>query len=537
MVALFRSKSNIRHIKLGIAVLVIMGAVLACSQGYITPQELTMTAQVSTPVPTNPVLPTLTDTAMPTLAAAAAPTSLPTFTDMPAISDTPAPTNTVNPNATAKPPLQYYTQSGDTLPSIAGRFGVSTDEIKRSQDIPATGLINPGILLIIPDRLGETTSSAEIMPDSEVVYSPAAASFDIEDYINNHTHGYLHNYVEQMSTGNLTGAQVVRLVADENSCNPYLLLAILEYKSHWVTGQPTNMAENDYPMGYIKLEDRGLYYQLSWAVSELSVGYYGWRAGTLTDLTYIDGTHMRMAPELNAGSAAVQYLFAQLYAPAEWNAALYGDQGMPAVMTRLFGNFSNQFVEALYPANLAQPKLELPFQPGEVWSLTGGPHAAWGPGGALAALDFAPPSTESGCAPSDYWVTAMAPGLIVREENGMVIEDLDDDGLEETGWVIMYMHIGDNGKVALGTKVNTNDKIGHPSCNGGEATGTHTHVARKFNGEWMLAGGPVPFTMSGYVTSGGSQPYVGSMTNGTVTVIAASNSSPKSFISRPRSSN
>ena len=460
---------------------------------------------------------------------------MPTFTDEPAISETPLPTETINPNATAKPPLQYYTQSGDTLPSIAGRFGVDASEIKHSQDIPATGLINPGILLIIPDRLGPTTPSTKIMPDSEVVYSPSAASFNVEDYINNHTSGYLRNYVEEMGTGNLTGAQVVKLVAEENSCNPYLLLAILEYKSHWVTGQPTNIAETDYPMGYIKLEYRGLYYQLSWAVSELSIGYYGWRAGTLAELTYKDGTHMRMGPELNAGSAAMQYLFAQFYTPIEWNAALYGAQSLPAEMTSMFGDFwaRSQKVEPLYPANLTQPKLELPFQPGETWSLTGGPHPAWGPGGALAAVDFAPPSTESGCAPSNYWVTAMAPGLIVREENGMVIEDLDGDGLEETGWVIMYMHIATTDRVALGVKVNTNDKIGHPSCEGGEATGTHTHIARKFNGEWMLAGGPVPFVMSGYVTSAGSAPYQGSMSNGQITVIAAANSSPKSFISRP----
>lgn len=526
------TKSNARGIKLGVVALLWAGTILACSQGYITPLELTLTAQVSTPVPTL-VIPTATDTLVPT-ALPPTSTSLPTFTDVPAITDTPAPTNTVNPNATAKPPIQYYTQSGDTLPSIMGRFGVTADEIKSSEAIPPTGIINPGVLLIIPDHLGVTTPSTKVMPDSEVVYSPSADSFDIEGYIDQ-TPGYLRNYVEGMSTGNLTGAQIVKLVAEENSCNPYLLLAILEYKSHWVTGQPTNLAESEYPMGYIKLEYRGLYYQLSWAVQQLSIGYYGWRAGSLSELVYKDGIHMRMGPGLNAGSAAVQYLFAQWYDPLEWNGALYGDESMPVLMAKMFGDFwaRDQTVEPLYPANLTQPTLELPFQPGEEWSLTGGPHPAWGPGGALAALDFAPPSSESGCAPSNYWVTAMAPGVIVREENGMIIEDLDGDGIEETGWDIMYMHIGDNDHVALGTRVNTNDKIGHPSCNGGEATGTHTHVARKFNGEWMLAGGPVPFTMSGYATSAGSEPYQGSMTNGQKIVIAASNASPKSIITRP----
>lgn len=127
----------------------------------------------------------------------------------------------------------------------------------------------------------------------------------------------------------------------------------------------------------------------------------------------------------------------------------------------------------------------------------------------------------------------MAPGVIVRVENGMVIEDLDGDGIEETGWNIMYMHIETRDRVTVGTVVQTNDKIGHPSCEGGEASGTHTHVARKFNGEWMLAGGPVPFTMSGYVAANGSAPYQGTLSNGQTTIIAQSNSSPKSVIFRP----
>ena len=534
MDALQITKSNARRIKLGIVALLWLGTILACSKGYITPLELTMTAQVSTPVPTV-VQPSATSTLTPTQLPPTS-TSLPTFTDVPAITETPAPTHTINPNATAKPPIQYYTQSGDTLPSILGRFGVTADEVKSSEAIPSTGIINPGVLLVLPDRLEQTTPSTKIMPDSEVVYSPSAVNFDITTFINNQPRGYLRNYSEKVSSSILNGADVVKLVAEENSCNPYLLLAILEYKSHWVTAQPTNLAESDYPMGYIKVESRGLYYQLSWAVQQLSIGYYGWRAGTLSELTFKDGTHMRMGPELNAGSAAVQYLFAQFYAPQEWNAALYGDQSMPAEMTQMFGDFwaRSQQVEPLYPANLVQPVLELPFQPGETWSLTGGPHPAWGPGGALAALDFAPPSTETGCAQSDYWVTAMAPGLIVRVGNGMVIEDLDGDGIEQTGWNIMYMHIETRDRVAVGTRVNTNDKIGHPSCEGGEATGTHTHVARKFNGEWMLAGGPVPFTMSGFIASNGSAPYQGSLSNGVTTVLAAQNSAPKSIIVRPR---
>jgi murein DD-endopeptidase MepM/ murein hydrolase activator NlpD len=372
------------------------------------------------------------------------------------------------------------------------------------------------------------------MPDSEVVYSPSASDFDIDGYINQ-AGGYLSNYTEEVAGRTMSGSEIIKLVALENSANPRLLLAILEYKSRWVLGNPTNLAESDYPMGYIKLEYRGLYYQLSWAVEELSIGYYGWRAGDLTDVTFKDNSIMRLNPQLNAGTVALQYLFARWYNPQEWNGALYGDQSMPVLMASMFGDFwaRSKTVEPLYPTNLDQPTLELPFYSGRTWSYTGGPHPAWGPGGALAAIDFAPPSVQSGCVKSDEWVTAMAPGLVVRTGTGVVIEDLDGDGDESTGWVIMYLHIETRDKVALGSVLNTEDKIGHPSCEGGQAEGTHLHVARKFNGEWMLAGGPVPFNLSGYVAGNGSEEYEGTLYNGTILITASPISAPKSLITKP----
>ena len=65
---------------------------------------------------------------------------------------------------------------------------------------------------------------------------------------------------------------------------------------------------------------------------------------------------------------------------------------------------------AAFPAGLAQPALELPFQPGEYWSLTSGPHIAWTTGTPRGALDFAPITGEPACAVSVAWVTASASG-------------------------------------------------------------------------------------------------------------------------------
>jgi len=115
-------------------------------------------------------------------------------------------------------------------------------------------------------------------------------------------------------------------------------------------------------------------------------------------------------------------------------------------------------------------------------------------------LDFAPASDQSGCVTSNEWVVASAPGLVVRTGPGLVVLDLDGDGYEQTGWVLLYLHIASNGKVANGTYLDQDGLIGHPSCEGGNATGTHVHIARKYNGEWIAADGPLAFNLSGWIS-------------------------------------
>ena len=172
-----------------------------------------------------------------------------------------------------------------------------------------------------------------------------------------------------------------------------------------------------------------------------------------------------------------------------------------------------QSVEPLFPAGLKQPELVLPFEPELQWAYTGGPHSAWERKGALAALDFAPNET-SGCAETNRWVVASAPGLVVRSDRGVVMLDLDGDGNEETGWSLLYLHVATDGRVPLGTWLETNDRIGKPSCEGGVSTGTHLHFARKYNGEWIIADGAMPFNLDGWVAHRGDESYVGTLTRG-----------------------
>jgi hypothetical protein len=121
---------------------------------------------------------------------------------------------------------------------------------------------------------------------------------------------------------------------------------------------------------------------------------------------------------------------------------------------------------------------------------------------------------------------------VVRSERGIVTLDLDGDGLEQTGWVLMYMHIADQGRVAAGTWVQTDTPLGHPSCEGGQATGTHVHLARKYNGEWLAADGPLPMVLSGWVAHVGVLPYEGTLVKDGRTVSAHPDGSSGSTIVR-----
>ena len=64
----------------------------------------------------------------------------------------------------------------------------------------------------------------------------------------------------------------------------------------------------------------------------------------------------------------------------EWSGLLYTADGFPSLYEKLFGNpwLRAQPFEPFFPPDLTQPVLELPFYYNQVWSFSGGPHAAWG---------------------------------------------------------------------------------------------------------------------------------------------------------------
>ncbi len=485
----------------------------------------------------DPVEASLTATSEPTatptpLPPTPTPTNSPTATATPQPSDTPTPTG---PTPTAGQMIVYTSQSGDSLAVVAIHFGVAISEITAQVPLPSTGFIDPGIRLIIPNRVNQaTTPDQTFLPDSEVVYSPSTVDFDVESYVNK-AGGKLSTYREYLVTYDwTTGAQDVQRIAFESSINPRLLLALIQYWGGWVQGEPFPSVGDRFPLGQFDEQYQGLYEQMRWAIQQLSTGYYGWRSGRLTRITFLDGTSLRIAPGLNAGTVALMVLFAQRYPYSEWLKVIDPQGPFMQLYASMFGDPFQRAatVGPLFPPGLNQPDLILPFEAGRLWSFTGGPHPGWGLESALAALDFAPASDQSGCYPTDAWVLASAPGRVVRSARGYVVQDLDGDGYEQTGWNVLYLHIATDGRAPLGVWLNPGDRVGRPSCEGGEATGTHLHFARKYNGEWVEAGGPLPFVLSGWTAHAGSASYEGTLTKGDQVVTANQNSARGSEIKR-----
>lgn len=414
------------------------------------------------------------------------------------------------PHAVPTPRTQeetYVIQPGDTLNQIAVRYGVSVDSLIRANALPNPDFLAPGQTLLIPTPdLQLRVPDFKIIPDSELVYGPASALFDVEAFLRQKS-GYLATYQEEINGQIWSGAQIVLRVAQNQSVNPRLLLALIEHRSAWVTqASPAILTPLNLP------RPEGLYRQLSWAANELNRGYYLWRVNALGTLSLADGTLLLLSPRLNAGSVAVYRLFSLLDDRPAWEQDV-SPFGFFQTYFFLFGNPFQYAIEPLVPPALQQPPLLLPFEKGIAWAFTGGPHPAWDSGSAWAALDFAPPDA-AGCQPSAAWVTAVADGWIVRSAEGVVIQDLDGDGYEQTGWSILYLHIATQDRVPAGIYLFAGERIGHPSCEGGIASATHLHLARRYNGEWIPADGPLPFNLEGWVSAGLGRAYDGLLQRG-----------------------
>jgi LasA protease len=426
--------------------------------------------------------------------------------------------------------VDYIAQTGDTLPILAIHFNTTVKEIlKANSFIPSTATtMPPGMPMKIPIYYKPLWGTPyKIMPDSLFIDGPAQVGFDTVKFVAGQP-GWLKDYKEFASDTTRSGAQIVDFVALRFSVSPRLLLALLEYQSGALSKTFPTDSDTTYPMGYRAYDHQGLYLQLTWAANLLNNGYYGWRTGHLTSIDYPDGREMVFDPWQNAATVSLHNFFNTLLPKDLYDKAV-SPEGFARTYALLFGDpWATD--KPHIPGSLEQPAFTLPFHAGELWAFTGGPHTGWGSGEPYAALDFAPPAVLGGCIPTPLWATAIASGKVVRSETGIVALDLDGDSDERTGWVVFYLHVATEGRAQVGTVLKVGDLVGHPSCEGGTATGTHIHVARKYNGEWIPAEGTLPFDLEGWVAHNGSAPYLGTLTKLNQTVTACTCSNQKSFI-------
>lgn len=450
-----------------------------------------------------------------------------------AVQETMAPLPTETPERPMYSPgelVDYVAQAGDTLEAIAVHFNTSVAEIRAANSfIPAeTTTMPPGMPLKIPIYYAPFWGSTfQILPDSLFVNGPAQVGFDIETFVSSQP-GWLSQYRGYAAGDTRSGANTVQLVAQNFSLSPRLLLALLEYQSGALSQDSPPGGSTDYVLGNPDPFCRGVYLQLVWAANLLNDAYYRWRLGELVTFEHLDGRVERPDPWQNAGSVALQVYFSQLVS-GEAYLQVVRENGLAQTYARLFGDPWQNLTPHI-PGSLQQPALRLPFEEGKAWSYTGGPHTAWGEGAPLAALDFAPGMDTGGCTPSDEWVTAVAAGVVTRSDPATVMLDLDMDGDERTGWVIFYFHLATEGRVPAGAVLQAGDRIGHPSCEGGRATGTHVHVARLYNGEWMAAAGTLAFNLEGWIAQNGVRPYLGTLKRNTQVVTASDKSDQYSRI-------
>src|SRR5581483_2938821 len=458
------------------------------------------------------------------------PSARPTATSRPLFSlslgNDSTPTATVEPTETSEPtptdaPLftEYRVRAGDTLGAISARFNLSIEELMKVNDLMNPNSLQVGQVLKIPTQVAKVGPSDKLVPDSEVIYGPAYKNFDIKAIADKYG-GYLASYTERVDGQMRTGPEILQLVAERFSVGPRVLLALLELQGHWVTSSTLSDTQVMYPMGYADGVHHDLYLQAQWAANQLNAGYYGKISGRLGILNFTDQQRARIPGGVNPGTAAIQNVLAKTASWDDWQ-TLIAPSGFKAAYEKLFGDPFQYQVKPILPADLQQPLLKLPLEEGKLWYFTGGPHAGWVDGSPWAAVDFAPADQAGSCWPSTYWVKAAAPGVITSSEYGRVVEDLDGDGFQGTGWALLYMHMGDEGRVEVGTNIKTDDPIGHPSCQGGAAETSHVHFARLYNGQWIPAGdAKIPMVLSGWTFSGDSQEYDGAMTRNGETRIA-----------------
>ena len=438
-----------------------------------------------------------------------APTAVPAPSPTPVVPAMPIP-------VPSGPPYVHHTVStGETLGYIATLYDADIAELVAMNKLKGPdALIQIDQALRVPIQISTVAPEVILLPDSEVVYGPDYVNFDIDEFVQSRA-GYLSTYSERVDGQMLNGVEIIIRVSEEFSVGPRLLLSLLEYYGGWVINPEPAEAQLHQPLGPRNPRADNLYRALSFTANRINAGYYSYKRDGFWIFRLADRSRAITPSGLNAGTVGVQNILA-IHSDQKKKKKALSPDGFMAVYQALFDDPFEYRVEPLVPINLSQPPLELPWTKGQGFYFTGGPHPAYADGSGWAAVDFGPPDVLGSCFYSDEPVTAAAPGVIVSVRQGQVQLDLDGDGHIQTGWVLFYLHVAldVDEPVQVGQQVETDDVIGYASCEGGLAEASHVHLARRYNGEWIEAGGPAPMNLSGWVVQPNLTPYDGTIKKG-----------------------
>lgn len=175
--------STSRVILVLVVALILVAGLTACTRPKPPVAETETPVSTAAAVEPRATVPPGTPAVVPTgatvIAVGPTPTyEMPTLTPAPAASATPAPTAapgtpTATPAPTATPvPVQHVVQWGDTVYSLARRYGTTVEAIAQANNLPPNYLIKVGQVLIIPG----TPVSAEVyvVKPGDTLYSIAS---------------------------------------------------------------------------------------------------------------------------------------------------------------------------------------------------------------------------------------------------------------------------------------------------------------------------------------------------------------------------
>ncbi len=117
---------------------------------------------------------------------------------------------------------QYETRPGDTLASLARRFGVDPAQIFSPASLNVQGYLPAGTFLTIPDQVGQVSPPQLILPDSELVYSPTARDFNVQALWTRPADTWPGIKNCSRISKVLSGGEIIQRVANELSVNPRL---------------------------------------------------------------------------------------------------------------------------------------------------------------------------------------------------------------------------------------------------------------------------------------------------------------------------